>query len=166
MTADESEAPAPGPSPGAEKAGASRSRDCPRVSPQGSLTTPNSPSVNSRSLALGASLSLSNISGVSVKSDLKKRRAPPPPSLPGAGPPAQDRAAEKVRGRPGPLLFPLTSTSRLLTLSCNFKGHLTLLLCIFYMMCWFGAHSSVVGQSGALHGVPSVFPVPTGPYFP
>ncbi|XP_016053793.1 PREDICTED: protein cordon-bleu [Miniopterus natalensis] len=65
-------------------------------SSNGSLTTPNSPSVNSRSLALGASLSLSNISGVSVKSDLKKRRAPPPPSLPGAGPPAQDRAAEKL----------------------------------------------------------------------
>nr|KAF6302246.1 cordon-bleu WH2 repeat protein [Pipistrellus kuhlii] len=62
----------------------------------GSLTTPNSPSVTSRSLTLGTSLSLSNISGVSARSDVKKRRAPPPPALPGAGPPAQDRAAEKV----------------------------------------------------------------------
>nr|XP_035925343.1 protein cordon-bleu-like isoform X4 [Halichoerus grypus] len=62
----------------------------------GCLTTPNSPSVNSRSLTLGPSLSLSNISGVSVKSDLKKRRAPPPPTLPGTGPPAQDKASEKV----------------------------------------------------------------------
>ncbi|XP_064431532.1 protein cordon-bleu isoform X2 [Mirounga angustirostris] len=62
----------------------------------GCLTTPNSPSVNSRSITLGPSLSLSNISGVSVKSDLKKRRAPPPPTLPGTGPPAQDKALEKV----------------------------------------------------------------------
>ncbi|XP_034882382.1 protein cordon-bleu [Mirounga leonina] len=62
----------------------------------GCLTTPNSPSVNSRSITLGPSLSLSNISGVSVKSDLKKRRAPPPPTLPGTGPPAQDKASEKV----------------------------------------------------------------------
>ncbi|XP_023604600.1 protein cordon-bleu [Myotis lucifugus] len=61
----------------------------------GSLTTPNSPSMTSRSITLGPSLSLSNISGVSVKSDMKKRRAPPPPSLPGAGPPAQDKASEK-----------------------------------------------------------------------
>uniref|UniRef100_A0A8C7BGF5 Cordon-bleu WH2 repeat protein n=1 Tax=Neovison vison TaxID=452646 RepID=A0A8C7BGF5_NEOVI len=62
----------------------------------GCLTTPNSPSVNSRSVTLGPSLSLSNISGVSVRSDLKKRRAPPPPTLPGAGPPAQDKVSEKV----------------------------------------------------------------------
>ncbi|XP_044776150.1 protein cordon-bleu [Neomonachus schauinslandi] len=62
----------------------------------GCLTTPNSPSVNSRSITLGPSLSLSNISGVSVKSDLKKRRAPPPPTLPGTGPPVQDKASEKV----------------------------------------------------------------------
>ncbi|XP_059511898.1 protein cordon-bleu isoform X2 [Myotis daubentonii] len=62
----------------------------------GSLTTPNSPSVNSRSITLGPSLSLSSISGVSVKSDMKKRRAPPPPSLPGAGPPAPDKASEKM----------------------------------------------------------------------
>ncbi|XP_054582210.1 protein cordon-bleu isoform X3 [Eptesicus fuscus] len=67
-----------------------------RGSHQGSLTTPNSPSVDSRSITLGPSLSLSNISGVSVKSDMKKRRAPPPPSLPGAGPPAQDKASEKM----------------------------------------------------------------------
>ncbi|XP_072616192.1 protein cordon-bleu isoform X1 [Vulpes vulpes] len=62
----------------------------------GCLTTPNSPSVNPRSVPLGPSLSLSNISGVSVKSDLKKRRAPPPPTSPGTGPPAQDKASEKV----------------------------------------------------------------------
>ncbi|XP_059026597.1 protein cordon-bleu isoform X4 [Mustela lutreola] len=62
----------------------------------GCLTTPNSPSVNSRSVTLGPSLSLSNISGVSVRSDLKKRRAPPPPTLPGAGPPAQDKVSEKM----------------------------------------------------------------------
>ncbi|XP_044945479.1 protein cordon-bleu isoform X4 [Mustela putorius furo] len=62
----------------------------------GCLTTPNSPSVNSRSVTLGPSLSLSNISGVSVRSDLKKRRAPPPPTLPGAGPPTQDKVSEKM----------------------------------------------------------------------
>uniref|UniRef100_A0A7N5KD63 Cordon-bleu WH2 repeat protein n=1 Tax=Ailuropoda melanoleuca TaxID=9646 RepID=A0A7N5KD63_AILME len=62
----------------------------------GCLTTPNSPSVNSRSIMLGPSLSLSNISGVSVKSDLKKRRAPPPPTLLAAGPPVQDKTSEKV----------------------------------------------------------------------
>uniref|UniRef100_G1PM50 Cordon-bleu ubiquitin-like domain-containing protein n=1 Tax=Myotis lucifugus TaxID=59463 RepID=G1PM50_MYOLU len=67
-----------------------------RSNGKGSLTTPNSPSMTSRSITLGPSLSLSNISGVSVKSDMKKRRAPPPPSLPGAGPPAQDKASEKV----------------------------------------------------------------------
>ncbi|XP_066096570.1 protein cordon-bleu isoform X2 [Saccopteryx bilineata] len=62
----------------------------------GCLTTPSSPSVNSRSLTLGPSLSLSNISGVSFKSDVKKRRAPPPPSLPGTGPPAPDKTSEKM----------------------------------------------------------------------
>ncbi|XP_048069085.1 protein cordon-bleu isoform X7 [Ursus arctos] len=67
-----------------------------RSSSKGCLTTPNSPSVNSRSLTLGPSLSLSNISGVSVKSDLKKRRAPPPPTLLAAGPPVQDKTSEKV----------------------------------------------------------------------
>ncbi|XP_072811592.1 protein cordon-bleu isoform X5 [Vicugna pacos] len=67
-----------------------------RSSSKGCLTTPNSPSVNSRSTTLGPSLSLSSISGVSVKSDLKKRRAPPPPSGPRAGPPVQDKASEKV----------------------------------------------------------------------
>ncbi|XP_036103469.1 protein cordon-bleu-like [Molossus molossus] len=63
---------------------------------KGSLTTPNSPSENSRSMTLGPSLSLSNISGMSMKSDMKKRRAPPPPSLPGTGPPAQDKTSEKM----------------------------------------------------------------------
>nr|XP_025708889.1 protein cordon-bleu [Callorhinus ursinus] len=67
-----------------------------RSSSKGCLTTPNSPSVNSRSITLGPSLSLSNISGVSVKSDLKKRRAPPPPALPGTGPPAEGKTSEKV----------------------------------------------------------------------
>ncbi|XP_057361303.1 protein cordon-bleu isoform X6 [Manis pentadactyla] len=64
----------------------------------GCVTTPNSPAVNPRSAPLGPSLSLSNISGVSVKSDMKKRRAPPPPPLPGTGtgPPAQDKPSEKV----------------------------------------------------------------------
>ncbi|XP_074139717.1 protein cordon-bleu isoform X9 [Sminthopsis crassicaudata] len=76
---------------------------------KGCLTTPNSPSVNSRSLTLGPSLSLSNISGVSsVKSDMKKRRAPPPPSatpsvtpsvtpsLPSTEAFGQDKMSEKV----------------------------------------------------------------------
>ncbi|XP_020836956.1 protein cordon-bleu isoform X2 [Phascolarctos cinereus] len=72
----------------------------------GCLTTPSSPSVNSRSLTLGPSLSLSNISGVS--SDIKKRRAPPPPSatpsvtlsatpsLPSTEAIGQDKMSEKV----------------------------------------------------------------------
>ncbi|XP_029089936.1 protein cordon-bleu isoform X7 [Monodon monoceros] len=67
-----------------------------RSDSKGCLTTPNSPSVNPRSTTLGPSLSLGSISGVSVKSDLKKRRAPPPPSLPCAGPPVQDKTSEKV----------------------------------------------------------------------
>ncbi|XP_061054296.1 protein cordon-bleu isoform X8 [Eubalaena glacialis] len=67
-----------------------------RSDSKGCLTTPNSPSVNPRSTTLGPSLSLGSISGVSVKSDLKKRRAPPPPSLPRAGPPVQDKTSEKV----------------------------------------------------------------------
>ncbi|XP_058152576.1 protein cordon-bleu isoform X8 [Dasypus novemcinctus] len=62
----------------------------------GCLTTPNSPSVISRSMTLGPSLSLSNISGMSVKSEMKKRRAPPPPSTPSSGTPVQDKASEKV----------------------------------------------------------------------
>ncbi|XP_048195540.1 protein cordon-bleu isoform X7 [Perognathus longimembris pacificus] len=64
-----------------------------RSSSKGCLTTPNSPSLHSRSLTLGPSLSLGNISGMSVKSDMKKRRAPPPPR---AVPPVQDKASEKV----------------------------------------------------------------------
>nr|XP_025146562.1 protein cordon-bleu isoform X1 [Bubalus bubalis] len=67
-----------------------------RSSSKGCLTTPNSPCVNPRSVILGPSLSLGNISGVSVKSDLKKRRAPPPPTLPRAGPPVQDKTSEKM----------------------------------------------------------------------
>ncbi|XP_066899054.1 protein cordon-bleu isoform X16 [Kogia breviceps] len=67
-----------------------------RSDSKGCSTTPNSPSVNPRSTPLGPSLSLGSISGVSVKSDLKKRRAPPPPSLPGAGAPVQDKTSEKV----------------------------------------------------------------------
>ncbi|XP_053782932.1 protein cordon-bleu isoform X7 [Desmodus rotundus] len=71
-------------------------RSAPGRGSNGCLTTPSSPSVNSRSVTLGPSLSLSNISGMSVKSDVKKRRAPPPPSLPGSGPPVQDKASEKM----------------------------------------------------------------------
>ncbi|XP_058152603.1 protein cordon-bleu isoform X32 [Dasypus novemcinctus] len=67
-----------------------------RRSSKGCLTTPNSPSVISRSMTLGPSLSLSNISGMSVKSEMKKRRAPPPPSTPSSGTPVQDKASEKV----------------------------------------------------------------------
>ncbi|XP_051021012.1 protein cordon-bleu [Acomys russatus] len=59
----------------------------------GCVTTPNSPSMHSRSLTLGPSLSLGNISGVSMKSDMKKRRAPPPPS---PGLLGQDKASEKA----------------------------------------------------------------------
>ncbi|KAF7472960.1 protein cordon-bleu [Marmota monax] len=65
----------------------------PGTTEEGCLTTPNSPSVHSRSLTLGPSLSLSNISGVSVKSEMKKRRAPPPPR---AGPLVQDKTSEKM----------------------------------------------------------------------
>ncbi|XP_014448449.1 protein cordon-bleu isoform X2 [Tupaia chinensis] len=64
-----------------------------RSNSKGCLTMPNSPSVHSRSISLGPSLSLGNISGVSVKSEMKKRRAPPPPA---SGPPVQDKASEKV----------------------------------------------------------------------
>uniref|UniRef100_A0A2I2Z8M0 Cordon-bleu WH2 repeat protein n=1 Tax=Gorilla gorilla gorilla TaxID=9595 RepID=A0A2I2Z8M0_GORGO len=64
-----------------------------RSNSKGCLTTPNSPSMHSRSLTLGPSLSLGSISGVSVKSEMKKRRAPPPP---GSGPPVQDKPSEKV----------------------------------------------------------------------
>ncbi|XP_033621174.1 protein cordon-bleu [Fukomys damarensis] len=65
-----------------------------RSSSKGCLTTPNSPSEHPRSLSLGPSLSLGNVSGVSVKSEMKKRQAPPPPS--GAGPLVQDKTPEKV----------------------------------------------------------------------
>uniref|UniRef100_A0A8C6R1M2 Cordon-bleu ubiquitin-like domain-containing protein n=1 Tax=Nannospalax galili TaxID=1026970 RepID=A0A8C6R1M2_NANGA len=59
----------------------------------GCLTTPNSPSMQSRTLTLGPSLSLGNISGMSAKSEMKKRRAPPPPN---PGLLVQDKASEKV----------------------------------------------------------------------
>nr|XP_009681411.1 PREDICTED: protein cordon-bleu isoform X3 [Struthio camelus australis] len=45
----------------------------------GFSTAPNSPSVNSRSITLGPSLSLGNISGMTANPEMKKRRAPPPP---------------------------------------------------------------------------------------
>uniref|UniRef100_A0A8C4WLU4 Cordon-bleu WH2 repeat protein n=1 Tax=Gopherus evgoodei TaxID=1825980 RepID=A0A8C4WLU4_9SAUR len=45
----------------------------------GFATAPNSPSVNSRSIMLGPSLSLGNISGMTANPEIKKRRAPPPP---------------------------------------------------------------------------------------
>ncbi|XP_055479899.1 protein cordon-bleu isoform X1 [Psammomys obesus] len=59
----------------------------------GCITTPNSPSMHSRSLTLGPSLSLGNISGMSMKSEMKKRRAPPPPS---PGPLGQEKTSEKA----------------------------------------------------------------------
>ncbi|KAM9308235.1 protein cordon-bleu [Gastrophryne carolinensis] len=46
---------------------------------EGFLTAPSSPNANSRSIALGSSLSMSNISGIGAGAELKKRRAPPPP---------------------------------------------------------------------------------------
>ncbi|XP_062944320.1 protein cordon-bleu isoform X4 [Cynocephalus volans] len=64
-----------------------------RSNSKGCLTTPNSPTVHSRSIMLGPSLSLGSISAVSVKSEMKKRRAPPPP---GSGPAVQDKALEKL----------------------------------------------------------------------
>ncbi|XP_029339276.1 protein cordon-bleu isoform X6 [Mus caroli] len=64
-----------------------------RSNSKGCVTTPNSPSLHSRSLTLGPSLSLGNISGVSMKSDMKKRRAPPPPSPKLLG---QDKVSEKA----------------------------------------------------------------------
>ncbi|XP_069469504.1 protein cordon-bleu isoform X2 [Ambystoma mexicanum] len=46
----------------------------------GFSTVPNSPSASTRTLGLGTSLSLSNISGMTERSEVKKRRAPPPPA--------------------------------------------------------------------------------------
>ncbi|XP_069586434.1 protein cordon-bleu isoform X3 [Ranitomeya imitator] len=46
---------------------------------EGFSTAPSSPSLNSHSSVLGASLSLSNISGIGARTEVKKRRAPPPP---------------------------------------------------------------------------------------
>ncbi|XP_043920726.1 protein cordon-bleu isoform X2 [Protopterus annectens] len=48
---------------------------------KGFSTAPSSPSANSRTSTLTTSRSLGNISHVLVQSDVKKRRAPPPPSL-------------------------------------------------------------------------------------
>ncbi|XP_015260985.1 PREDICTED: protein cordon-bleu [Gekko japonicus] len=44
-------------------------------------TAPNSTSVNSCSMTLGPSLSLGNISGMTANSEIKKRRAPLPPTV-------------------------------------------------------------------------------------
>ncbi|XP_066440643.1 protein cordon-bleu isoform X2 [Eleutherodactylus coqui] len=55
---------------------------------EGFLTAPSSPSATARPAALGASLSLSNISGIGSRPEMKKRRAPPPP------PPPMTAAAE------------------------------------------------------------------------
>ncbi|XP_048367256.1 protein cordon-bleu isoform X2 [Sphaerodactylus townsendi] len=44
-------------------------------------TAPNSPSVNSCSITLGPSLSLGNISELTASSEIKKRRAPLPPTV-------------------------------------------------------------------------------------
>uniref|UniRef100_A0A8B9PN29 Cordon-bleu WH2 repeat protein n=1 Tax=Apteryx owenii TaxID=8824 RepID=A0A8B9PN29_APTOW len=56
-------------------------------SSKGFSTAPNSPSVNSRSITLGPSLSLGNILGMTANPEVKKRRAPPPPV---ATPPLQN----------------------------------------------------------------------------
>eukprot|EP00079_Xenopus_tropicalis_P026890 XP_012820938.1 PREDICTED: protein cordon-bleu [Xenopus tropicalis] len=45
----------------------------------GFSTAPSSPAVNTRPVALGASVSLCNISSIGAKPEMKKRRAPPPP---------------------------------------------------------------------------------------
>ncbi|XP_075068733.1 protein cordon-bleu isoform X2 [Mixophyes fleayi] len=47
---------------------------------EGFSTAPSSPSVNSRPVTLGTSLSLSNISGVGAGTEIKKRKAPSPPT--------------------------------------------------------------------------------------
>ncbi|XP_025061890.1 protein cordon-bleu isoform X2 [Alligator sinensis] len=47
----------------------------------GFSTAPNSPSVMSRSITLGPSQSLGNISGMTANPEIKKRRAPPPPTV-------------------------------------------------------------------------------------
>ncbi|KAM7175374.1 protein cordon-bleu isoform 1-T2 [Macrochelys suwanniensis] len=59
----------------------------------GFATAPNSPSVNSRSITLGPSLSLGNISGMTANPEIKKRRAPPPPV---ATPPLQSMETSGV----------------------------------------------------------------------
>ncbi|XP_069768265.1 protein cordon-bleu isoform X2 [Narcine bancroftii] len=47
---------------------------------KGYSTAPSTPMVNARSTALNSSLSTSNVSKISQMMDVKKRRAPPPPS--------------------------------------------------------------------------------------
>ncbi|XP_044149838.1 protein cordon-bleu-like isoform X1 [Bufo gargarizans] len=66
---------------------------------EGFSTAPSSPSVNSRPIALGASLSLSNISGIGARSEIKKRRAPPPPK-PAAPIVAVERTPEDMSTEP------------------------------------------------------------------
>uniref|UniRef100_A0A8D0HFE1 Cordon-bleu ubiquitin-like domain-containing protein n=1 Tax=Sphenodon punctatus TaxID=8508 RepID=A0A8D0HFE1_SPHPU len=71
-------------------------------------TAPNSPSVNSRSVTLGPSLSLGNISGMTATSDLKKRRAPPPPTVTPSSQSMEASAQEKspLSGRDHVCLIP------------------------------------------------------------
>ncbi|XP_019396450.1 PREDICTED: protein cordon-bleu isoform X3 [Crocodylus porosus] len=57
-------------------------------SSKGFSTAPNSPSAMSRSITLGPSQSLGNISGMTANPEIKKRRAPPPPT---ATPQLQDK---------------------------------------------------------------------------
>ena len=129
---------------------------CLSVSQQGCLTTPSSPSVNSRSVTLGPSLSLSNISGMSVKSDVKKRRAPPPPSLPGSGPPVQDKASEKVgEGQLlGQVLFFLNKHIKIFLVVLQLQGVSDLSMMHVLIMYWFRVYSLVVRQSNTLGSVP------------
>ncbi|XP_068092629.1 protein cordon-bleu isoform X2 [Hyperolius riggenbachi] len=63
---------------------------------EGFSTAPSSPSVNSRSLGLGASLSLSNISGIGSTAEVKKRRAPPPPKLSPQSNTAENTVEDKI----------------------------------------------------------------------
>uniref|UniRef100_A0A8D0HKG7 Cordon-bleu ubiquitin-like domain-containing protein n=1 Tax=Sphenodon punctatus TaxID=8508 RepID=A0A8D0HKG7_SPHPU len=73
-------------------------------------TAPNSPSVNSRSVTLGPSLSLGNISGMTATSDLKKRRAPPPPTVTPSSQSmeasAQEKSPAQLSGRDHVCLIP------------------------------------------------------------
>ncbi|XP_075683105.1 protein cordon-bleu [Rhinoderma darwinii] len=66
---------------------------------EGFSTAPSSPSVNSRPIALGASLSLSNISGIGTRMEMKKRKAPTPPK-PAAPVVAIEKTPEDVSSEP------------------------------------------------------------------